>query len=80
LWDCSWPNDQVSHQHLAPVPLSPVTFYLRSEFNNAEVSLLQGGLANFVLMMHWQHALHAWANALQVTLHLKQAHQCEQGA
>ncbi len=18
LWDCSWPNDQVSHQHLAP--------------------------------------------------------------
>ncbi|KAL0042946.1 hypothetical protein WJX79_004667 [Trebouxia sp. C0005] len=36
-----WPNDQISKQHLAPVPSSPVTLYLRSELNNAEISLLQ---------------------------------------
>ena len=47
-----WPNDQISKQHLAPVPSSPVTLYLRSELNNAEISLLQGGPASFLLMLH----------------------------
>ncbi len=60
LWYCSWPNPnhQISRQHLAPVPSSPVVFYLRSDLNNAEVSLLQGELADCVLMLqNWQHAL-----------------------
>jgi len=60
-WYSSWtnPNRQVSRQHLTPVPTSPVMFYLRSELNNAEISLLQGGLASFVLMLQsWQRALH----------------------
>lgn len=50
-WASSGPAGQTSRQHLAPVPLSPVTFYLRSELNNAEVSLLQGGVAEYALML-----------------------------
>ncbi len=52
-WGRSWPREEVSEQHWAPVPSSssPVTVYLRSELNNAEVSLLQGGLASSVLML-----------------------------
>ena len=52
-WGRSWPREEVSEQYWAPVPSSssPVTVYLRSELNNAEVSLLQGGLASSVLML-----------------------------
>ena len=50
-WASSRPDGQTSRQHLKPVPLSPVTFYLRSELNNAEVSLLQGGVAEYALML-----------------------------